>query len=372
MRERIWGRRRGETGAAMIVVWCVRIILVAAFLLIWQYGGALLAWLFGSSVFWWNFFSSPTEIASALVKLFTTAKIFPQIVLTVVETLSAFAIGIAPALLFGALLGASSCVTVVLRPFIKVLDAVPRLVLMPVFVIALGLGMWSKIAFGAFLAFSVVLVEICECLSRLPAALPAAAAGGSPSPASSRWSNFLDAWITGLRPAMRFCFAGVVIGEYLGSNNGLGFQVEAASQMFDMPTMYAALVLLTAIAAALDAFAAKSCWTAILACFGKYAAFHGRASRSELWYFLLFYVLANFLIGVLAGDMLIPRIIVALGLFLPMLAVQVRRLHDVGQPGVLVLIGLVPIIGQFALLFWFCSRGNPDKNQYGEALPAAA
>ena len=354
----------------MIVVWCVRIALFAAFLLIWQYNGALLDWLFGGSGYW-LLFSSPTQIASALAHMVTTGRVFPQIILTTVEILSAFAIGAALALPFGALLAASSCVTLVLRPFIQVLDAVPRLVLMPVFLIALGLAISSKIAFGAFLAFSVVLIEICAALSRPPAAVSTTTADAGRSPGLGRWSIFIDAWMTGLRPAMRYCFAGIVIGEYLGSSNGLGFQIENALQMLDTPTMYAALVLLTALAALFDAFASKGSWTAIVACFGKYAVFDGRSPRSEVWSFVLFYVLVNFLAGALAGDVLIVRIVVALALFLPMLSVQVRRLHDVGRSGLWVLIGFIPIIGDLVLLFWYCVPGDPDKNQYGEAPPRA-
>jgi uncharacterized membrane protein YhaH (DUF805 family) len=97
-----------------------------------------------------------------------------------------------------------------------------------------------------------------------------------------------------------------------------------------------------------------------------------RSARSELWYFILFYALVNFLVDVLAGDILIVRLIVALGLFLPMLSVEVRRLHDVGRSGVLVLIWLIPIVGQLVLLYWFCRRGDPDTNRFGESpLPAA-
>ena len=79
----------------MVVVWLVRIALLAAFFLIWQYGGDLLVLPFGRGVAdgWHIAFGSPAEIAPSLVKLFTTGKIVPQIIVTLVETLSAFAIG---------------------------------------------------------------------------------------------------------------------------------------------------------------------------------------------------------------------------------------------------------------------------------------
>lgn len=106
----------------------------------------------------------------------------------------------------------------------------------------------------------------------------------------------------------------------------------------------------------------------------SYANFEGRARRKEYWSFrLVFFVLAmslNLLCGALArmADMyalgFIPLLFV-LALFLPDLAVMVRRLHDVGRSGWWVLISFT-IVGIFLLLYWFIKEGDQGPNQYGE------
>ena len=57
--------------------------------------------------------------------------------------------------------------------------------------------------------------------------------------------------------------------------------------------------------------------------------------------------------------------IASLVLFIPSLAVEVRRLHDIGKSGWYVLIRLVPLVGIVLLLIWLCSEGDPDNNQFG-------
>ncbi|MCC6289233.1 MAG: DUF805 domain-containing protein [Chitinophagaceae bacterium] len=112
--------------------------------------------------------------------------------------------------------------------------------------------------------------------------------------------------------------------------------------------------------------------------FENYSNFNGRARRSEYWYFTLatlililpFYALA--LIGALSESRWLTTIcgmvylLAALGLFLPSLAVAVRRLHDIGKSGWYYLIGLIPFIGGIILLVWFFTEGTRGTNEYGE------
>jgi len=103
-------------------------------------------------------------------------------------------------------------------------------------------------------------------------------------------------------------------------------------------------------------------------CLKKYATFDGRAGRSEYWWFFLFSVLAQ-----AAGHIISPALggLVALGLLLPGLGVGVRRLHDIGRSGWWLLVGLIPLIGAFVLLYWFVQPSGAP-NQYGGAAPAAS
>ena len=108
----------------------------------------------------------------------------------------------------------------------------------------------------------------------------------------------------------------------------------------------------------------------------KYATFKGRARRSEYWWFILFYslvliaaaVLDN-LFGITIENEFYGAIycIAALVLFLPNLAVTVRRLHDINKSGWNILWGIIPLIGGILLLVWCCQDSNLEANQYGES-----
>ena len=116
--------------------------------------------------------------------------------------------------------------------------------------------------------------------------------------------------------------------------------------------------------------------------FSKYATFTGRASRSEYWYFTLFNIIASAvliglstIIGAAAGgsDGAIGGLLVGYALYfiyflavlLPTLAVTVRRLHDTNNSGWLILIGLVPCIGNVVLVVFMILQGTDGENKYG-------
>ena len=112
----------------------------------------------------------------------------------------------------------------------------------------------------------------------------------------------------------------------------------------------------------------------------NYAKFSGRARRSEYWFFALFnmifaliaMVLDNFLGTTLSmGDgVSLPYgymyLLYVLAVFIPGLAVTVRRLHDIGKSGWMFLIVLIPIIGPIWLLVLFCTDSQQGSNKWGE------
>lgn len=113
--------------------------------------------------------------------------------------------------------------------------------------------------------------------------------------------------------------------------------------------------------------------------FENYANFNGRARRAEYWnYALLNFIIVMMplyivgLIMVAADNSAIGMLLiglyalVAIGTFIPSLAVSVRRLHDIGKSGWNYLIVLIPLVGPIVILVWFCTEGNRSANQYGE------
>jgi uncharacterized membrane protein YhaH (DUF805 family) len=112
---------------------------------------------------------------------------------------------------------------------------------------------------------------------------------------------------------------------------------------------------------------------AISTCLSKYATFSGRARRSEYWFFALFEALVNIAAGVVDGVVNSSLIgaLAAIALFLPSLAVSVRRLHDIDRSGWWLLIGLIPILGWILLFIWACTKGTLGPNRFGRDPLAA-
>lgn len=100
----------------------------------------------------------------------------------------------------------------------------------------------------------------------------------------------------------------------------------------------------------------------------KYTVFGGRAHRTEYWMFFLINFLIAFGIFLVEGVLGLAgmlSLLYALAVFLPALAVLVRRLHDTGRSGWWVLVGLVPLVGGIVLLVFACLDSEPGPNAYG-------
>ncbi len=106
---------------------------------------------------------------------------------------------------------------------------------------------------------------------------------------------------------------------------------------------------------------------AVSNCFSNYATFSGRARRSELWYFILFLILLQIVAAVIdyAIGIKVFEYAVSLATFLPAIAVEVRRLHDIGRSGWWLFLSLIPLVGAIILLVWLCRRGDAATNPYG-------
>jgi len=112
----------------------------------------------------------------------------------------------------------------------------------------------------------------------------------------------------------------------------------------------------------------------------RYAKFDGRASRSEFWYFILFYFILSIILGAIDTYMINPMLggttlgtaqggilqfVVALGLLIPSIALSIRRLHDTGKSGWWLLIALIPIAGALVLLYFYIVDSERGPNRFG-------
>ncbi len=110
----------------------------------------------------------------------------------------------------------------------------------------------------------------------------------------------------------------------------------------------------------------------------KYAVFHGRATRSEFWFFALFFVLIIIALEIVGGIiaavshsqavMMTLNVVVGLyvlAMIVPAIAVAVRRLHDIGKSGWWYFIQLVPCVGSIWFIILLCTDSQPGENAYG-------
>ena len=104
----------------------------------------------------------------------------------------------------------------------------------------------------------------------------------------------------------------------------------------------------------------------IRVCFFKYAKFEGRASRSEMWWFVLFLVLVSAACGIVSDKL---SAVFTIATLLPAIAVTTRRLHDTDKSGWMQLIGLIPIVGWILVIVWCCQVGT-EANRFGPAEAA--
>ena len=99
-----------------------------------------------------------------------------------------------------------------------------------------------------------------------------------------------------------------------------------------------------------------------------YAVFEGRAQRQEYWMFILINILVVIALGIiesLIGLSGVVTTLYSLAVFIPSLAVSVRRLHDTERTGWWLLIGILPLLGPLVLLIFYCIDGDYGDNDYG-------
>lgn len=104
----------------------------------------------------------------------------------------------------------------------------------------------------------------------------------------------------------------------------------------------------------------------------KYAVFSGRAQRAEYWYFVLFNMLISFVFNLLvlfdvnANIVFVLSILFVLVIFIPSIAVLVRRLHDTNHSGWWFFINLIPVVGMIVLIVFLATDSDSADNQYGQ------
>ncbi|HLI21710.1 MAG TPA: ABC transporter permease, partial [Stellaceae bacterium] len=204
-----------------------------------------------------NFFlGSPVVIGEKLVDWIGSGVIFRHLAITLLETLLSFVIGCGLALILGLFLALNETFAAICDPFIKGLNSMPRLIMAPIFAVWFGLGIWSKVALGVTLVFFVVFFNVFQGIREVSPVLVANARMLGASRAQLIRRVYIPSalsWVfSSLHLSVGLAFVGAVIGEYLGSSAGVGYLILEAEGTFDIETVLAGVILLTAFALTLD------------------------------------------------------------------------------------------------------------------------
>jgi NitT/TauT family transport system permease protein len=194
---------------------------------------------------------SPSKIGAALVELFSDGRIWPHLEATFTAALGGLALGIVAGVALGVIAALIPAVAELLEPVMTLLNAVPRVILAPLFVIWLGIGLASKIALSfilvAVLIFFTVFSGIRQVDRRLVERI--ITLGGD------RWALVrhvylpsVTAWIlSNLKVAVGFAFTGACVGEFVAATRGLGYLLSFAQSTYNAALMFALIFLILVV-----------------------------------------------------------------------------------------------------------------------------
>ncbi len=202
------------------------------------------------------FFSTPMDVAARVVKWFVEGTVWRHLWITLYEAMMAFIIGSAAGVVIGFWFARQPMVAAVLDPYVKMINALPRVVLAPIFALWFGLGPASKIALGITLVFFIVFFNVYQGIREVsPAVLANARMLGMSDRALMRhvyWPSALSWMFSSLHTSVGFAVVGAVVGEYLGAAAGLGYLIQQAEGVFDVAGVFAGMFVLAVFVLIID------------------------------------------------------------------------------------------------------------------------
>ena len=233
---------RTAPSRATVLAWQVAIAVVAV--TVWQWGVRVRA----LDPF---FVSRPTDIAARIAAWCVSGAIWRHLFTTLEEAFLGLLFGAASGIALGFVLARSPLAARVCDPYITMLNAVPRVVLAPIFLLWFGLGIWSKVALAVTLVFFVMFFNTYQGVRDADRVLidNARMLGASERqlvrhvliPSALTWI------FSSLHTSLGFALVGAVVGEYLGSVRGLGYMIAQAEGTFDTTGVFAGMVVLAAV-----------------------------------------------------------------------------------------------------------------------------
>src|SRR6201988_1318302 len=232
----------------------LQILVAVVALVLWQLFATVP--VFGKILLPPFFFSTPIDVGSQVVKWFWTGTIWKHLVITLWESILAFLIGSALGVLVGFWFARQPRIAAIFDPYVKMVNALPRVVLAPIFTLWLGLGIWSKVALGVTLVFFIVFFNVYQGVKEVSRTV---LDNGRMLGMSERqlmqhvyWPSALSWMFSSLHTSVGFAVVGAVVGEYLGSAAGLGYLIQQAEGVFDVAGVFAGMFVLSVFVILID------------------------------------------------------------------------------------------------------------------------
>ena len=214
---------------------------VGIFLIVWE--------LVGNTFQWINpmFMSAPSLIFKAAYEMFRSGEIYNDLYVSGVEFLGGYFLAAAVGIPFGIIVGWYKRASYVFDPFINAMNATPRVALLPLVIIWLGIGIMSKVAIIFLGAVFSILINTRDGVKTTPANLLTAAR----SFGASEWMVFktvvfpstIPFILTGLRLAVGRALVGVLVGELYAATAGIGFMITVAGATFQTDKVFVGVLI---------------------------------------------------------------------------------------------------------------------------------
>ena len=239
---------RGARAVRHAGIVCGRAALLALFLGVWTY--AVGRWIDP------QFLSTPLDVLIALFGLVTSGRLWPHLMQTLVEVLSGYSLGAIFGAILALIVGLWEPVHRVLRPYLIAVYSIPKIALAPLIIMWFGLGTAPKVILAASFVFFLVFMNTAAGMRSVSQSHINVLRVMGASKLALLWKIMLPSsapfLITGLRLSIPDAMIGVVIGEFMASNVGLGYLVNSAAAQFNTAVSLAAIVALLCIVTALD------------------------------------------------------------------------------------------------------------------------
>jgi NitT/TauT family transport system permease protein len=220
-----------------------RLAFVALVLIAWQ--------LLDGSVVPDFVISSPTHVGAKLVSLVSSGKLWPDVTISLEELAFGYVSGAGAGIVIGILLGLSPIAAAIFEPVISAVNGIPKVALAPLFLLWLGIGLMSKVGIASMSVFFVAFYHTYLGMTLVPQNLVDVLRLMDASRVTIIRRVIVPSItapiMAGLRAGVPFAMIGVVVGEFVASDSGVGFYIRRSTEQYDSAGVFAGIIVLVVI-----------------------------------------------------------------------------------------------------------------------------